>query len=515
MGEIWKTHEDYEDYEFSNHGRFRKADTKIILKNTVSYDTHRNRKDGYVITFLKNSKLNVRKRVRLHRMVGLLFVDNPNPTEFSVINHIDGNKVNNHHSNLEWTTVSQNNKHAALTGLRKTILDNDQTRLLRSEYISDDEITFGDLAQKYSVSKDFISSIVNYKTMTLVDEDKKDEYLELVRRKQKKQLELLTNKNYPIEDVNNILQDYVNGYKKIEILKKYNYSDTDIRNIIKKYELPTLTLLNNEIFKEYKNDYEISNMCRVKKNGLLKHKQDSFIIKAVGETFIEKPKHGDHIRLIDSSKPISIDNIEWCIKEKNGNCMSIPEYEILKEKFTTESITIDNFKIKYEVSKRIMSFIKKEVPKNLRPILKNIRVFKVKPHLCKKCGEDNPQNFDKQLKSLCKKCNYKYVKKPPRQHLCKKCGDNNPQNFNTGSKGCCRTCMHVPRVIKPHLCKTCGDNNPQNFQGSSKGKCKKCSYTPKPKKTCLCTLCGDNNPQNFRPPNKSVCNKCHYIKYKK
>lgn len=52
----------------------------------------------------------------IHRLVAENFVtDRPEGAE--VINHKDGNKQNNHHSNLEWTTVSENTKHAYAKGL--------------------------------------------------------------------------------------------------------------------------------------------------------------------------------------------------------------------------------------------------------------------------------------------------------------------------------------------------------------------------------------------------------------
>lgn len=57
------------------------------------------------------------KEYLLHRLVATHFVENPN--SLPVVNHKDGNKHNNHFSNLEWLTSSDNNKHAFATGLRK------------------------------------------------------------------------------------------------------------------------------------------------------------------------------------------------------------------------------------------------------------------------------------------------------------------------------------------------------------------------------------------------------------
>ena len=51
-----------------------------------------------------------KKYVRVHRLVAELFVTNPN--NFSQVNHKDGNKLNNHYTNLEWVSNSQNTKHA-------------------------------------------------------------------------------------------------------------------------------------------------------------------------------------------------------------------------------------------------------------------------------------------------------------------------------------------------------------------------------------------------------------------
>ncbi len=66
-------------------------------------------KYGYVEFNLRN-RTNQRKHIQAHRIVASLFIDNPENKKY--VNHIDGNKLNNNISNLEWCTASENEKHS-------------------------------------------------------------------------------------------------------------------------------------------------------------------------------------------------------------------------------------------------------------------------------------------------------------------------------------------------------------------------------------------------------------------
>ena len=52
----------------------------------------------------------------VHRLVAQAFL--PNPLKLLEVNHIDGDRQNNHFSNLEWVDRSGNAQHAVRTGLR-------------------------------------------------------------------------------------------------------------------------------------------------------------------------------------------------------------------------------------------------------------------------------------------------------------------------------------------------------------------------------------------------------------
>lgn len=94
-------------YAISNYG-----DVFNITRNRKQTFFYEGR--GYASFSTQKNK--VKKNYKVHRLVGMLFI--PNPENKPQINHIDGNKLNNRVDNLEWATNSENNLHAVRIGLK-------------------------------------------------------------------------------------------------------------------------------------------------------------------------------------------------------------------------------------------------------------------------------------------------------------------------------------------------------------------------------------------------------------
>ena len=110
--EQWKPIQEFNgEYEVSNLGRVRSMKRYYGMVGRIMPQTIQ-RTGYYAVTFHMNNKAYCRK---VHRLVIEAFT--PNPDNLPTINHIDGNKLNNHVSNLEWCTYQANMQHAVRTGL--------------------------------------------------------------------------------------------------------------------------------------------------------------------------------------------------------------------------------------------------------------------------------------------------------------------------------------------------------------------------------------------------------------
>ena len=112
------------DYEVSTTGVVTslKGGKRHILKPAL------NKATGYKSVSL--STKGKAKTIDIHRLVALTHIKNPNPKKYNVVNHLDGNKLNNSVSNLEWTDHATNAKHGA--ALPKNKLAREQRSKARS-----------------------------------------------------------------------------------------------------------------------------------------------------------------------------------------------------------------------------------------------------------------------------------------------------------------------------------------------------------------------------------------------
>lgn len=112
------------------------------------------------------------KNVDVHRIIGLLFVDNPN--SYNVINHINGIKTDNRACNLEWCTYSYNTIHAYVNGLEQKQfgekhhahkLTSDSVKYIKKVYQKRHPL-FGAvaLANKFNVDRTTILDVIRGKT---------------------------------------------------------------------------------------------------------------------------------------------------------------------------------------------------------------------------------------------------------------------------------------------------------------------------------------------------------------
>jgi len=86
----------------------------VININTGHIKTQTLGKRGYYYVTLNEKVTNRQVKVCMHKIISLAFLGN---IPHEAINHIDGNKLNNDISNLEYCTLKYNTQHAFRTGL--------------------------------------------------------------------------------------------------------------------------------------------------------------------------------------------------------------------------------------------------------------------------------------------------------------------------------------------------------------------------------------------------------------
>jgi hypothetical protein len=106
MSEVWKDIPGYPTYQVSESGNIRRIrDGRVkMLKSQIT-------PKGYARITLNKANSKPRHK-KVHRLVALTFLGEPLDDTRNHVNHKDGVKLNNHHSNLEWVSNRENITHA-------------------------------------------------------------------------------------------------------------------------------------------------------------------------------------------------------------------------------------------------------------------------------------------------------------------------------------------------------------------------------------------------------------------
>jgi len=170
--EVWKDIEGFEGrYQVSTFGnvkslaRFRNGKNGSLVPIRESLMTPKVTRHGYATVHLRADDVSAQPSV--HRLVAKAFIQNPEnkPT----VNHIDGVKLNNHVSNLEWATQSEQAVHSSETGLQK----NPGQKRFSKEYIArvkqyydENHISIYELSKLFNMSERTAGRCVNSKAYT-------------------------------------------------------------------------------------------------------------------------------------------------------------------------------------------------------------------------------------------------------------------------------------------------------------------------------------------------------------
>lgn len=176
--EIWLPVPNYEGiYMVSNIARvkvleriwFCGANHRSVRKNPEMLLSIVDISDGYKgVSLVKDG---VKRMNPLHRVVAKAFV--PNPNNYNIVNHEDGNKLNNCDWNLKWGTTQYNTAHAVENrlhcfgekhGMHK--LTEDDVRQIRKEFVGGRQTKI--LAARYGVWPEVIRSVAKYRAWKLI-----------------------------------------------------------------------------------------------------------------------------------------------------------------------------------------------------------------------------------------------------------------------------------------------------------------------------------------------------------
>jgi len=317
--EIWKEINGYSNYEISSNGNIKNKKTKKILKSSV--------KSGYLCLSLTDDNGN-RKSLKIHRLVGLNFIQNPENKE--TINHKNHNRLDNNVDNLEWSTTTEQNNH-------KQKCKKEVQELVSSRAV-------------WRIDKDTNENIELYQTIRFAAQWAFDNKLTSITE--------FNNGN----NLKTKICAVARGKRKIAFGYKWKYDDTNEN----KYNDEEWKEIPCEIVDGIKG-YKISNYGRVKNHkGKITEGSNHasgylwvsvapkqyLLHRLIAKTFIPNPENKEQVNHIDGNKQnCKLDNLEWMTCSQNSqhahdnklhpNTKTIIQYDLNMNKINEFKSQID------------------------------------------------------------------------------------------------------------------------------------------------------------------------------
>ncbi|MBM5782939.1 MAG: endonuclease [Pelagibacterales bacterium] len=167
MEEVWRDIKGYEGlYQVSSLGNVKSLNYNRTKKEKV-LKFGKDKGGYYFVVLYLNKKA---KTIIAHRLVAIAFLENPENKP--QVNHLNGKKLDNRVENLEWSSRSENMRHAFDTGLSegKKGEKHGRSKLTESQVIKIRELystrsySQKEIALMLNVSQSQIGRIVNHKT---------------------------------------------------------------------------------------------------------------------------------------------------------------------------------------------------------------------------------------------------------------------------------------------------------------------------------------------------------------